>query len=61
LKKYETRIDDEIHGTAIIEFAPAVSKIYDQRMKEVMAIYKEILSNHLILPKTNPLRSMEIN
>ncbi|MES2373610.1 MAG: carboxy terminal-processing peptidase [Bacteroidota bacterium] len=44
LKKYETRIDDEIHGTAIIEFAPAVSKIYDRRMKEVMAIYKEILA-----------------
>lgn len=44
LKKYETTIDDEIHGTAIIGFAPAVSKIYDQRMKEVMAIYKEILA-----------------
>ncbi len=44
LKKYETSIDDEIHGTAPIEFVPAVSAIYDQRIKEVMGIYKEILS-----------------
>jgi carboxyl-terminal processing protease len=40
LKKYETAIDDEIHGTAPIEFAPAVSKIYDTACKEVIAIYQ---------------------
>ncbi len=44
LKKYETTIDDEIHGTVPIEFAPAVSLIYDQRIKEVQAIYRDILS-----------------
>lgn len=44
LKKYETTIDDEIHGTSEIQFAPAVSKLYDQRIKEVQAIYKDILS-----------------
>ena len=43
LKKYETLIDDEIHGTVAIEFAPAVSAIYDQRIKEVIEIYKNIL------------------
>ena len=44
LKKYETTIDDEIHGSAPIDFAPAVSAIYDQRLKEVTAIYNEILT-----------------
>ncbi|MEO8172815.1 MAG: PDZ domain-containing protein, partial [Sediminibacterium sp.] len=44
LRKYETLIDDEIHEKAVLAFAPTVSKIYDQRLKEVMAIYKEILS-----------------
>ncbi|MDB5211542.1 MAG: tail-specific protease [Sediminibacterium sp.] len=44
LKKYETTIDDEIHGTVIIGFAPAVNKIYEQRMKEVVTIFREILS-----------------
>lgn len=44
LKKYETTIDDEIHGTAPIDFAPAVSAIYDQRIAEGIAIYKDILS-----------------
>ncbi|NCI51060.1 tail-specific protease [Sediminibacterium roseum] len=44
LKKYETTLDDEIHGTQEVMFAPEVSKIYDQRIKEVRAIYKDILS-----------------
>lgn len=43
LKKYETTIDDEIHG-ADIKFTPAVKLIYDKRIVEVMALYKEILS-----------------
>ena len=44
LKKYETLIDEEILGTAPIQFAPAVSAIYDRRIKEVTGIYREILS-----------------
>lgn len=44
LKKYENSIDDEIHETAPIQFAPAVSSVYDQRIKDVMGIYREILS-----------------
>jgi carboxyl-terminal processing protease len=44
LKKYETTLDDEIHGTKPIEFEPAVSALYDQRIKEVIGIYREILS-----------------
>ena len=43
LKKYETTIDDEIHGAAI-EFTPAVSVIYDKRLAEVMTLYKQILA-----------------
>ncbi len=44
LKKYETSLDDEIHGAAIA-FAPAVSAIYDKRLPETIAMYKEILSH----------------
>jgi carboxyl-terminal processing protease len=44
LKKYETAIDDEIHGTAEVMFAPEVSKIYDLRIKEVQKIYRDILA-----------------
>ncbi len=43
LKKYETRIDDEIHGAAL-QFEPAISLIYDKRLNEAIEIYKEILS-----------------
>ena len=43
LKKYETSIDDEIHG-ADIKFAPAVKLIYDKRITDIMALYKDILS-----------------
>ena len=51
LKKYEIIIDDEIHGTLPIEFAPAVSAIYDQRIKEVAGIYKEILASPFTFTK----------
>lgn len=44
LRKYETLLDDEIHGNLPIEFVPAVSALYDQRIKEAMDIYKEILA-----------------
>jgi len=43
LKKYETTIDDEIHGDEI-KFEPAVKLIYDKRISEAMATYKDILS-----------------
>ena len=43
VKKYETTIDDEIHG-AEIKFEPAVSNIYDKRIDESIALYKEILA-----------------
>lgn len=44
LRKFETTIDDEMHGTAAVEFAPAVSVLYDKRINEVMGLYKSILS-----------------
>ena len=43
LKQYQTTIDDEIHGSPI-KFVPAVSAVYDRRIDEVIALYKEILS-----------------
>lgn len=43
LKKYETTIDDEIHG-ADIKFEPAVKQVYDKRIADAMVLYKEILS-----------------
>ncbi|MGL1260124.1 hypothetical protein ACSTK8_25435, partial [Vibrio parahaemolyticus] len=43
LKKYETYLDDEIHGSEI-KFVPAVSIIYDKRVNEIIQQYKEILS-----------------
>src|SRR5215210_2242897 len=43
LKKYEKSIDDEIHGSSI-QFVPAVDSIYNKRMKEVMSMYKDMLS-----------------
>lgn len=42
-KKFETTLDDEIHGSEI-KFAPAVSAIYDTRIAEAEAIYKEVLA-----------------
>lgn len=43
VKKFETTIDDEIHG-ASIQFQPAVSAIYEKRVAETMLYYKDILS-----------------
>ncbi len=43
LKKFETKIDDEILGGAV-QFVPAVSEIYKKRLPETEAIYKELLS-----------------
>ncbi|MCS3797450.1 carboxy terminal-processing peptidase [Niastella sp. OAS944] len=43
LKKYETKIDDEILGGAVA-FVPAVAEIYKKRLPETEAIYKEILA-----------------
>jgi len=43
VKKFETNIDDEIHG-ASIQFQPAVSAIYEKRVAETMVFYKDILS-----------------
>ncbi len=43
LKKYETKLDDEIKGGAV-EFVPAVSEIFKKRLLETEALYKEILS-----------------
>ncbi len=43
LKKYETEIDDEIHG-ADLAFYPAVIVIYKQRLGETPVIYKDILA-----------------
>jgi carboxyl-terminal processing protease len=43
LKKYETGLDDEIHGSPI-QFLPSVNEIYTKRLNEVSSIYKEILA-----------------
>ena len=43
LKKFETRIDDEINGGAI-QFFPAISAVYQKRMTEVSGIYEGLLA-----------------
>lgn len=43
LKKFETKLDDEILGGNVL-FVPAVSEIIRKRLPEVSALYKEILS-----------------
>ncbi len=40
---YETKLDDEIRGGSV-QFVPAVSTIFKQRIAETEAIYKDILS-----------------
>ena len=42
LKKYETYIDDEIHG-ATMEFLPALNAIFTKRQQETAVLYKSIL------------------
>jgi carboxyl-terminal processing protease len=44
LKKYESLIDDELHG-APIQFFAATSTLYQKRLAEVSVYYKEILAN----------------
>ncbi len=43
LRKYETKIDDEILG-APVQFVPAVSDIMKKRLAETEKLYKEILA-----------------
>jgi carboxyl-terminal processing protease len=43
LKKFETKIDDEILGGSV-QFVPAVSEIYKKRLPEAEQLYKEILA-----------------
>jgi carboxyl-terminal processing protease len=43
LKKFETKIDDEILGEPV-QFVPAVSEVVKKRVLEAELIYKEILS-----------------
>jgi carboxyl-terminal processing protease len=43
LKKFETRLDDEILGGPV-QFVPAVSEIYKKRILESEQLYKEFLS-----------------
>ena len=42
--RFGTKIDDEILGTATIQFVPAVSELYKKRLAETQAIYKDVLS-----------------
>ena len=42
LTKYSSTIDDEIHG-ATISFQPAVSRIYEIRIKETQALFNQIM------------------
>jgi carboxyl-terminal processing protease len=43
-KKYETKIDDEIHKTAPLESFYDISNVYDKRIKEASLLYTDILS-----------------
>jgi carboxyl-terminal processing protease len=44
LKKYEITLDDEIKATQELQFLPAINSIYDNRLGEIIAIYKNTLS-----------------
>ncbi|MFT3948293.1 MAG: carboxy terminal-processing peptidase [Agriterribacter sp.] len=43
LKKYEDKIDDEIHGSPLQSFQ-AIDAIYQKRLQEYLSSYKEILA-----------------
>jgi carboxyl-terminal processing protease len=45
LRRYETKIDDEILGRAPVQFVPSVIEVYKKRILETEALYKEILSH----------------
>lgn len=55
-KKYENRIDDEIHGAPIESFY-AISDIYHKRVNEVAASYKEILKKTFDFSKNEFLQT----
>jgi carboxyl-terminal processing protease len=57
LKKYETTIDNEIHGDSPVDFAPAVSAIFDKRIEEVITVYREILSKPFEFTKDETLET----
>ncbi len=42
--RFGTKIDDEILGTATIQFVPAVSELYKKRLAETQVIYRDVLS-----------------
>lgn len=42
-KKFETRIDDEIHGAELVSFFN-ISEVYISRLKEASALYSDILA-----------------
>src|SRR5258708_8004710 len=43
LKKYETKIDDEIKGDAPVEFFLAAGEIFNKRIEEASKIYNAVL------------------
>lgn len=43
LKKYETKIDDEMNGTAAVNFFKEAGIVFNKRMEEVALLYKKIL------------------
>ncbi|HEY1871422.1 MAG TPA: S41 family peptidase, partial [Chitinophagaceae bacterium] len=43
LKKYETKIDDEIRGDAPVEFFLAAGEIFNKRIEDAAKIYNQIL------------------
>ena len=43
LKKYETKIDDEIKGDASVEFFLAAGQIFNRRIEEAAKIYNQVL------------------
>jgi carboxyl-terminal processing protease len=54
-KKYESKIDDEIHGTPLESFY-TISKTYLARIDEVSRFYKEILSKAFDFSKDETLQ-----
>ncbi|MEO8721385.1 MAG: carboxy terminal-processing peptidase [Ginsengibacter sp.] len=55
-KKYQNRIDDEIHGATLESFY-AVTDVYLKRMDEVAASYKEILKHPFEFTKDESLQT----
>ena len=55
LKKFETKLDDEILGNAV-QFVPAVSETVKKRLPEIVTLYKEILSKPFDFTKEETLQ-----